>query len=85
MPVLKSPPKQVRSATIQVRVEEAISLRLRKYAEFIDCSPAYVVSEALRLLFNKDSEFREWMAKCANDPPSPQTNKNPAAPNAKTA
>jgi hypothetical protein len=85
MPVLKSPPKLIRSATIQVRVEEAISLRLRKYAEFIDCSPAYVVSEALRLLFNKDSEFREWMAKHANDPPSPQTDQTPAASNEKTA
>ncbi len=67
MPVLKSPPKQIRSATIQVRVEEVISYRLRKYAEFIDCSPAYVVSEALKLLFNKDNEFREWMTKHADD------------------
>ena len=62
MPVLKSPPRLPRSATIQVRVEEEINLRLRKYAEFIGGSPAYVVSESLRLLFNKDHEFRDWMA-----------------------
>jgi hypothetical protein len=75
MPVLKSPPKQIRSATIQVRVEEVISLKLRKYAEFIDCSPAYVVSEALRLLFNKDNEFREWVAQHAGDSLPPQVEK----------
>jgi len=67
MPVLKPPPKQIRSATIQVRVEEVISYRLRKYAEFIDCSPAYVVSDALKLLFNKDNELREWMTEHADD------------------
>jgi hypothetical protein len=61
MPILKAPPKQLRNATIQARVEEEISFKLRKYAEFIDCSPAYVVSEALKLLFNKDSEFRAWL------------------------
>jgi len=84
MPVLKSPPKQIRSATIQVRVEEGISFRLRKYAEFIDCSPAYVVSEALRLLFNKDNEFREWMTQHADAPRMLQTEKTPAVVHAKT-
>src|SRR5882672_10277636 len=61
MPVLKAPPKQIRNATIQVRVEEEIDLKLRKYAEFIACSPAYVVAESLRMLFNRDAEFREWL------------------------
>ena len=61
MPVLKSPPTLSRSATIQVCIEEEINFRLRKYAEFINGSPAYVVSESLRLLFSKDHEFREWL------------------------
>lgn len=68
MPILKAPAKQQRNSTIQVRVEEEISLKLRKYAEFIDGSPAYVVSEALRLLFNKDSDFREWFADHSSEP-----------------
>jgi hypothetical protein len=78
MPILKAPPKQLRNATIQVRVEEEISSRLRKYAEFIDCSPAFVVAEALRLLFNKDNEFREWLARHADDPSLLQKAKTPA-------
>jgi len=85
MPVLKAPPKQIRSATIQVRVEEITSYRLRKYAEFIDCSPAYVVSEALKLLFNKDNEFREWMTQHADDPRKPPTENTPTVPHAKTS
>ena len=35
MPILKAPPKLIRNATIQVRVEEEIDLKLRKYAEYI--------------------------------------------------
>ena len=85
MPILKTPPKQLRSATIQVRVEEEISFRLRKYAEFIDCSPAYVVSEALKLLFNKDNEFREWLSQHAQNPCPAQTGKTPAREPSKMA
>ena len=61
MPLLKTQPKQPKSATIQVRVEEHVKLRLDKYAEYIDSSPAYVVAEALKLLFNKDGEFKSWL------------------------
>ena len=61
MSLLKAQPKQPKSATIQIRVEEDIKLRLDKYAEFIDFSPAYVVTEALKLLFHKDGEFKSWL------------------------
>ena len=75
MPVLKAPPKLIRNATIQVRVEEEVDIKLRKYAEFIDASPAYVVAESLRMLFNKDAEFREWLAQHADKPAPAQTEK----------
>ena len=61
LPLLKAQPKQPKSATIQIRVEEDLKLRLDKYAEFIDSSPAYVVTEALKLLFHKDGEFKSWL------------------------
>jgi predicted transcriptional regulator len=61
MSVLKAPPKQPRNATLQVRVDEELKLKLDKYAEFLDSTTAYVVSEALRLVFNKDAEFKEWL------------------------
>lgn len=68
MPVLKAPLKLIRNATIQVRVEEEIDTKLRKYAEFIDATPAFVVAESLKLLFNKDAEFREWLTQHGDKP-----------------
>jgi predicted transcriptional regulator len=68
MSLLKAPSKQIRNATIQVRVEEEIDFKLRKYAEFIACSPAYIVAESLKMLFNKDAEFRKWLAQNENKP-----------------
>jgi hypothetical protein len=68
MPVLKAPPKLIRNATIQVRVEEEVDIKLRKYAEFIDATPAFVVAESLKMLFNKDAEFREWLAQHGDKP-----------------
>ena len=67
LPLLKAQPKQPKSATIQIRVEEDVKLRLDKYAEFIDSSSAYVVTEALKLLFNKDGEFKSWLGQHSNN------------------
>jgi len=57
MPILKSPPKVAKNETLQLRVEEEIKMKLRSYAEFLNSSESYVVSEALKLLFRKDSDF----------------------------
>ena len=48
-------------------MEETIDARLHKYAELIDSSDSYVVSEALKLLFRKDDELR---ASLEEHPPS---------------
>jgi hypothetical protein len=58
--LLKSPPKQPKAVTIQARVEESVKTQLELYAEFIDASPSYVITEALKLLFRKDDDFRRW-------------------------
>jgi len=74
MPVLKAPPKVIRNATVQVRVEDEIDFKLRKYAEFIDATPAFVVTESLKMVFNKDAEFREWLTQHADQPTRPLPN-----------
>ncbi len=61
MAILKSPPKPPKNETLQIRVEETIRSKLSKYAEFIDSSESYVVSEALKLLFRKDDDFKTWL------------------------
>ncbi len=78
MSILKAPPKLIRNATIQVRVEEEVDSKLRKYAEFIDATPAFVVAESLKLLFNKDAEFREWLTSHTETPIPVRTEKTAA-------
>lgn len=60
MALLKAPSKQPKTTTLQVRLEEEVRHNLDRYAEFIDASSSYVVSEALKFLFRKDDEFRRW-------------------------
>jgi len=67
LPILKSPPKQPKAVTIQARVEESVKTQLELYAEFIDASPSYVITEALKLLFRKDDDFRRWTDHHANN------------------
>jgi predicted transcriptional regulator len=59
--LLKAPSKQPKTTTLQVRLEEEVRHNLDRYAEFIDTNPSYVVSEALKLLFRKDEEFKRWL------------------------
>ena len=66
MSILKAPPKQPKTVTVQARVEESVKSQLELYAEFIDASPSYVITEALKLLFRKDDDFRRWADLHAN-------------------
>jgi hypothetical protein len=48
-------------------LEEEVRHNLDRYAEFIDANPSYVVSEALKLLFRKDEEFKHWRGQHPNN------------------
>ncbi len=61
MSILKAPPRQPKNATLQLRVDEEVKTKLDKYAEFLNSTESYVVSEALKLVFNKDADFKEWL------------------------
>jgi len=67
MALLRAPSKQPKTTTLQVRLEEEVRLNLDRYAEFIDANPSYVVSEALKLLFKKDDEFKRWAGQHTED------------------
>jgi len=67
MAIIKAPPKQPKSITIQARVEESVKRQLDQYAKFIDSTPSYVITEALKVLFKRDDEFRAWLGQHAND------------------
>jgi predicted transcriptional regulator len=67
MAIIKAPPKQPKSVTIQARMEESVKAQLDQYADFIDSSPSYVITEALKVLFKRDDEFKAWLSQHAND------------------
>jgi len=47
MAVLKAPPQTAKTTVVQLRLDdEGKGPKLAKYAEFLDCSPSYVVMEA---------------------------------------
>jgi hypothetical protein len=62
MAVLKAPPRQPKTTVVQLRLDEEAKIKLAKYAEFLDCSPSYVVMEALKLVYHKDKEFQSWLS-----------------------
>lgn len=62
MAVLKAPPKQPKTSVVQLRLDDDAREKLTKYAEFLDSSPSYVVTEALKLVCNKDKEFQAWLS-----------------------
>ena len=62
MAVSKAPPKQPKTTVVQLRIDDEAKVKLAKYAEFLDCSPSYVVTEALKLVYSKDKEFQSWLA-----------------------
>lgn len=61
MAVLKAPPKQPKTTVVQLRLDDDAREKLTRYAEFLDCSPSYVVTEALKLVCSKDKEFQSWL------------------------
>jgi hypothetical protein len=81
--ILKSPPKPPKNETLQIRVELEIKSKLHNYAEFINSSESYVVSEALRLLFRKDDEFKIWLQERLPNGPDTQNGEAPLAATAK--
>lgn len=67
MALLKAPSKRPKTTTLQLRLEDEVRGKLDRYAEFIDANASYVVSEALRLLFKRDEEFKRWLGQHLTD------------------
>ena len=72
--LVKPPPKKPKSASLQVRIDEDVRQKLDLYAQFIESAPSYVVAEALKLLFNRDAEFKRWLGQHTNSSLVPEIN-----------
>ena len=66
MAIIKAPPKVPKSVTIQARVEESVKTQLDQYAKFIGSTPSYVITEALKVLFKRDDEYKAWLGQHTN-------------------
>ena len=62
MALLKAPPKQPKTTVVQLRLDEEARSTLTKYAEYLECSPSHVVTEALKLVHHKDQDFQAWLS-----------------------
>src|SRR5262249_15851223 len=57
-------PRQVKTPTriaVTCKLPQPIASLLKCYAEFLDSSQEYVVTETLQLAFRKDREFQGWL------------------------
>jgi hypothetical protein len=58
-------PRQVKPpvrVAVTCKVPEELATVLRHYAEFLDSTQEYVVTETLRVAFRRDKEFHAWLA-----------------------
>ena len=75
--LVKPPPKKPQTASLQVRIDDEARRNLCRYAEFIQSTPSYVVTEALKLLFTRDREFKRWLGQHTNSSHVSETNSKP--------
>jgi len=74
--ILKAPPKQSKNESLQIRVSTEFKHNLQRYAEFLNATPSYVVTEALDRVFRKDHEFRAWLEQRSDNTPAMQSEDN---------
>jgi hypothetical protein len=61
MPLIPRQVKPPARVAITTKLREPIASLLKCYAEFLDSSQEYVVTETLQLAFRKDREFQTWL------------------------
>ena len=76
MPILRAPPKQSKNESLQLRVSAEFENKLQRYAQFLEATPSYVVTEALNRIFDKDREFKTWLEQHRNSTAAAQTENN---------
>ena len=62
MPFIPRQAKPPARIAITCKVPEDLATLLKRYAEFLDSTQEYIVTETLRLAFTKDKEFQTWLS-----------------------
>lgn len=61
MPFIPRQVKPPARIAITCKVPEEVATLLKRYAEFLDSTQEYIVSETLRVAFARDKEFQIWL------------------------
>jgi hypothetical protein len=62
MPLIDSPNPKPRRVKLTLRLDEPLARTVHRYAEFIHATNEYVISHALNYFFERDSDFKQWIA-----------------------
>ena len=80
MPLLKPPEPQIAMRRMFVHIDEPLALTMERYAEFLGTDNLnHVVSQALQFIFQRDAQFKAWLAQNPNARPKPARSKSKAA------
>ena len=85
MPFIPRPVKPPARIAVTCKLPQHVASLLKAYAEFLDSSQEYVVTETLQLAFRKDREFHAWLTVTHPEmatalEPSPSTSRDQAHP-----
>jgi hypothetical protein len=61
MPFIPRQVKPLARIAVTCKLPQSVATLLKSYAEFLDSSQEYVVTETLQLAFRKDREFQAWL------------------------
>ena len=61
MPFIPRQVKPPARVAVTCKLPQHVAALLKGYAEFLDSSQEYVVTETLQLAFRKDREFQAWL------------------------
>ncbi len=85
MPFIPRPVKPPARIAVTCKLPQHVAALLKGYAEFLDSSQEYVVTETLQLAFRKDREFQAWLTTTHPEmatalDPSPTAARDPSQP-----
>ena len=66
MSLIESPNPKPRRVKLTLRLDEPLARTVHRYAEFIRATNEYVIAHALNYFFERDSDFKQWIASHPN-------------------
>ena len=61
MSLITRQPKPPARQPVSLKLEADVFASLKAYATFLESSQEYVITQLLRLAFQKDKEFQQWL------------------------